>query len=223
MLSMEPDDPADARRRLEMVSRQIEARGVKDPGVLDAMRRVPRHRFVPKRLRSAAYRDGPLSIGLDQTISQPYIVAVMTELLQPRRCAKVLEIGSGSAYQAAILAELVEHVFTVEILPELARQATRQLAEMGYDNVRTRVGDGFDGWPEEAPFDGILVTAAPAEIPPPLMDQLAPGGRLVIPVGRGSQDLMLVTRTADGLERRSMLPVRFVPMTGKAQGLRPRS
>jgi len=203
-----------------MVSRQIEARGVRHPDVLDAMRSVPRHRFVPPDLRSAAYRDGPLSIGLEQTISQPYIVAVMTELLQPSRTMRCLEVGSGSAYQAAVLAELVDRVFTIEILPELARRAANQLAELCYDNVRSRVGDGFDGWPEEAPFDGILVTAAPAEIPRPLLDQLAPGGRLVIPLGRGSQDLVLVTRSGDELERRSVLPVRFVPMTGKAGGPR---
>ena len=203
--------------RHAMVATQIEARGVTDPRVLEAMRRVPRDRFVPPELRDQAYRDSPLPIGHRQTISQPYIVALMTELIRPAPGMRVLEIGTGSGYQAAVLAECVSKVFTIEILPELGREAARLLGELGYDNVATRIGDGYDGWPEEAPFDAIIVTAAPATIPKPLLDQLAIGGRLVIPVGELSQDLVVVTRTEQGYERRPASPVRFVPMTGKAQ------
>jgi protein-L-isoaspartate(D-aspartate) O-methyltransferase len=204
-------------RRKEMVSTQIEVRGVRDPRVLDAMRRVPRHLFVPANLRDEAYRDGPLPIGHEQTISQPYIVALMTELIRPEPSMKVLEVGTGSGYQAAVLAECVGQVYTIEILSELGRESARLLERLGYDNVHLRIGDGFDGWPEEAPFDAIVVTAAPAEIPEPLREQLAVGGRLVIPVGRGSQDLVLLTRTAKGFERERVTGVRFVPMTGKAE------
>ena len=211
------DDDAFRERRLTMVSRQIEARGVTSPRVLDAMRKVPRHLYVPERLRGESYRDGPLPIGLGQTISQPYIVALMTEAIHPEATMKVLEVGTGSGYQAAVLAECVGQVFTIEIVPELGRQAEQRLERLGYANVHTRVGDGFDGWPDEAPFDGIVVTAAPEQIPQPLLDQLAVGGRLVIPVGRASQDLIVVTRTESGYERRSITPVRFVPMTGKAE------
>jgi len=204
-------------RRAEMVLTQIEARGVQQPCVLDAMRRVPRERFVPAPLENDAYRDGPLSIGRGQTISQPYIVALMTALIDPKPDMRVLEIGTGSGYQAAILAECVADVFTIEIIPELGRQAAERLAGLSYTNIHPRVGDGYDGWPDEAPFDGIVVTAAPSQIPEPLLDQLAIGGRLVIPVGRGSQDLVVVTRTEQGLEQRVETPVRFVPMTGKAE------
>lgn len=207
----------EATRRHAMVASQIESRGVKDPRVLEAMREVPRHRFVPSALRREAYRDGPLPIGHSQTISQPYIVALMTELIEPAAEMKVLEIGTGSGYQAAVLARCVREVYTIEIIPELGRQATALLDGMGYENIHTRIGDGFDGWPEHAPFDGIIVTAAPAKIPQPLKDQLAVGGRLVIPVGRGSQDLVVVTRTKDGYRERVVTPVRFVPMTGKAE------
>ena len=209
-------DP-DQERRLAMVASQIEARGVRDERILEAMRSVPRHLFVPAPLRAEAYRDGPLYIGHQQTISQPYIVALMSEQLRPKPSMKVLEIGTGSGYQAAVLAEVVKDVYTIEIIPELGRQAAARLESLGYTNIHPRVGDGYDGWPEEAPFDGILVTAAPAEIPQPLKDQLAVGGRLVIPVGRGSQDLVVVTRTEDGFEERGVTPVRFVPMTGKAE------
>jgi protein-L-isoaspartate(D-aspartate) O-methyltransferase len=211
-----PEDPERARR-LGMVSSQIESRGVRDPRVLAAMREVPRDRFVPPNLRSEAYRDGPLPIGHQQTISQPYIVALMTELLRPEPDMKVLEIGTGSGYQAAVLAECVEEVYSIEIVPELGKGAQKLLGKLGYDNVHVRIGDGFDGWPEEAPFGGIIVTAAPARIPQPLKDQLAVGGKLVIPVGRGSQDLVVVTRTGDGFRERVVTPVRFVPMTGKAE------
>jgi len=210
------EDPYRAQR-LAMVADQIESRGVSDSRVLEAMRRVPRHLYVPARLRGEAYRDGPLSIGHRQTISQPYIVALMTELTRPRPEMKVLEVGTGSGYQAAVLAEIVESVFTIEIVPELGKQAAELLGGQGYSNIHTRVGDGFDGWPEEAPFGAIVVTAAPDQIPRPLLEQLAVGGRLVIPVGRHAQDLVVVTRTTEGFERRSVTPVRFVPMTGKAE------
>ena len=186
---------------MSMVAEQIEARGIRNPLVLDAMRLVPRHRFVPPELRDQAYRDSPLPIGHRQTISQPYIVALMTELIVPKRSMKVLEIGTGSGYQAAILAECVREVYTIEILPELGRQAAELLEELGYENIHARIGDGYDGWPEQAPFDAILVTAAPATIPQPLLDQLAVGGRLVIPVGEFHQDLLVVRRTETGFER----------------------
>ena len=211
------DDARYAQARRAMVDTQISARGITDPLVLEAMRRVPRHRFVPPELKDQAYRDTPLPIGHRQTISQPYIVALMTELTKPAPTMKVLEIGTGSGYQAAILAECVSEVYTIEILPELGREAARLLEALGYDNVRTRIGDGYDGWPEHAPFDAILVTAAPENIPKPLLEQLAVGGRLVIPVGEQSQDLVVVTRTETGYERRPASYVRFVPMTGKAQ------
>jgi len=210
------EDPYAARRET-MVATQIEARGVHDERVLAAMRRVPRHLFVPDALRDEAHRDGPLPIGSGQTISQPYIVALMTELLRPRPDMKVLEIGTGSGYQAAVLAECAGQVYTIEIVPELGRSAARLLESLDYDNIHTRIGDGFDGWPEQAPFDAVIVTAAPAEIPQPLLDQLAVGGRLVIPVGSGAQDLILVTRTEKGFDRQFITPVRFVPMTGKAE------
>ena len=211
------DEDRSEARRAEMVATQIEARGVGHPCVLDAMRRVPRERFVPAPLENDAYRDGPLSIGRGQTISQPYIVALMTALIEPEQTMRVLEIGTGSGYQAAVLAECVADVYTIEIIPELGRQAAERLESLSYTNIHPRVGDGFDGWPEEAPFDAIVVTAAPLEIPQPLLDQLAVGGRLVIPVGRGSQDLVVVTRTEEGYVDRVETPVRFVPMTGKAE------
>lgn len=210
------DDAHDVQRKA-MVATQIEARGVTDARVLAAMRNVPRHRFVPAELRYTAYSDRPLPIGQRQTISQPYIVALMTELAGPRPEMKVLEVGTGSGYQAAVLAECVGEVYSIEIIPELGRRAKELLDGLGYRNVRTRIGDGYDGWPEAAPFEAIIVTAAPERIPQPLLDQLAPGGRLVVPVGLKSQDLVVVTRTEDGFQRRTVTPVRFVPMTGKAQ------
>jgi len=211
------DDDPERMQRETMVATQIEARGVRDPAVLEALRSVPRDRFLPPEARSQAYIDGPVSIGAGQTISQPYIVARMTELIAPERSMRVLEIGTGSGYQAAVLAECVGEVYTIEIVPELGRRAAAALRDVGYANIRFRIGDGFDGWPEAAPFDAILVTAAPDEIPKPLLDQLAVGGRLVIPVGSGSQDLLRVTRTETGYVREDVIPVRFVPMTGKAQ------
>jgi protein-L-isoaspartate(D-aspartate) O-methyltransferase len=210
-------EEAFAAARLKMVSTQLEARGVRDPRVLDAMRRVERHRFVPEPLRDHAYEDRPLAIGHDQTISQPYIVAVMTEAARVKPGDRVLEIGTGSGYQAAVLSVLASQVYTIEIVEPLAREAGARLEALGYRNVTVRAGDGYRGWPERAPFDAILVTAAPPEIPQPLLDQLAVGGRLVAPVGEGDQALVLVERTAAGLRRRSIIPVRFVPMTGEAQ------
>jgi protein-L-isoaspartate(D-aspartate) O-methyltransferase len=209
------DDPyREARRR--MVRDQIERRGVRDPRVLEAMRAVPRHLFVPESLRPRAYEDTPLPIGEGQTISQPYIVAFMTEALRPEPGDRVLEVGTGSGYQAAVLGSIVSQVYSIEILPALAATARARLQDLGWRNVRVRQGDGYRGWPEEAPFDGIMVTAAPGTVPQPLIDQLKEGGRLVIPVGTGEQQLVRLTRTATGIERETLLPVRFVPMTGEA-------
>ena len=202
----------------DMVRTQIEARGIRDPIVLAAMRRVPRERFVPQSERAFALSDGPLGIGFGQTISQPYVVALMTELLRPHPRMRVLEIGTGSGYQTAVLAECVGMVDTVEIVPELSERAARLLHELGYTNVRFRVGDGSLGWPEHAPYDGILAAAAPAAVPPSLRDQLALGGRLVLPVGAGEeQRLVRIVRTADGYVEDTVAPVRFVPMTGPAR------
>jgi protein-L-isoaspartate(D-aspartate) O-methyltransferase len=205
-----------------MVQEQIERRGVTDARVLSAMRDVPRHLFVPELLRGESYEDKPLPIGEGQTISQPYIVALMTSLLEPQPGDRVLEIGTGSGYQAAVLARLVRDVYTMEILEPLARQAERALARQGFGNVHLRVGDGYQGWPEQAPFDGIIVTAAaPDSVPQPLIDQLRVGGKLVIPVGRFFQDLLVITKSADGIEKRIVAPVRFVPMTGEVQKQKP--
>ncbi len=211
----ETPDQREARR--EMVTEQIAARGVRDERVLDAMRRVPRHEFVPAVERSLSYQDEPLPIGYAQTISQPYIVALMTELLGLEPSDRVLEIGTGSGYQAAILAELVSEVDTIEIVEPLAERAQSDLARLGYDNVHVRAGDGYQGWPERAPFDGIIVTAAAPSIPKPLLEQLKVGAHLVIPVGDADQDLLVVTRTESGFDERTEVPVRFVPMTGRAR------
>lgn len=195
-----------------MVDQYIIPSGVEDPDVIAAMRHVPRHRFVPDTYSVSAYIDGPLPIGHSQTISQPSLVASMTEVLKLKKTDKVLEIGTGSGYQAAILAELVDKVLTIEIVEPLARQAEQTLAELGYKNVRVRAGDGYLGWPEEAPFDAIIVTAAPDHVPQPLFDQLAIGGRLILPVGRGVQTLELYHRTAEGYQRKALTLVRFVPL-----------
>ncbi len=204
-----------ATQRLAMVEDQIRARGVTDQGVLEALREVPRDRFVPAEQRARAYDDTPLPIGFSQTISQPYIVAYMTEVLGVSSEHTVLEIGTGSGYQAAILGRLAREVSTIEIVPELARRAEAVLRELGYSNVTVRAGDGYAGWPDRAPFDRILLTAAPDEIPAPLLEQLAPGGRLVAPVGPqgGTQWVTVVDRGPDGLTERRTIPVQFVPFT----------
>jgi protein-L-isoaspartate(D-aspartate) O-methyltransferase len=181
------------------------------------MLNVPRHEFVPADLVKSAYDDNALPLKLGQTISQPYIVAYMTQALDLKGTERVLEIGTGSGYQAAVLAEIASEVYTIEILPQLQEQATSVLAKLGYRNIRFRTGDGYLGWPEHAPFDCIIVTAAPEEVPAPLIDQLKEGGRLVIPVGSISQELMLIVKDKKGITRRTTIPVRFVPMTGKAQ------
>jgi protein-L-isoaspartate(D-aspartate) O-methyltransferase len=205
------------RRRLAMVERQIEARGVTDARVLEAMRRVPRHEFVPESVRGAAYEDRPLPIGHSQTISQPFIVASMTELARIEPGSHVLEVGTGSGYQAAVVHEIAGSVYTIEIVEALARRASETLARLGYTAAEVRHGDGFRGWPEEAPFDAIIVTAAPKEVPPPLLDQLVVGGRLVIPVGDWYQELEVHTKTREGVTVERVYPVRFVPMTGEAR------
>ena len=210
-------EEAYAQARERMVQTQIVRRGVKDSLTVAAMKAVPRHRFVPESLREEAYADHPLPIGLDQTISQPYIVAYMTEALALEGGEKVLEIGTGSGYQAAVLAEIADSVFSIEILKPLSDRASEQLKELGYKNVYVRCGDGYQGWPEHAPFDAIIVTAAPDHIPQPLKEQLKIGGRLIIPVGARHQELLLITRTEKGFMEKRLLPVRFVPMTGEAQ------
>jgi protein-L-isoaspartate(D-aspartate) O-methyltransferase len=209
-------------RRQAMVARQVRARGLNDSRVLGALEAVPRHLFVPASERAEAYGDHPLPIGHGQTISQPYIVALMTELLHVKPGARVLEIGTGSGYQAAVLAELGVSVFTIEIVEPLGERARRTLQELGYA-VHLRIGDGYGGWPEEAPFDAIVLTAAPPRIPEPLVAQLKVGGRMVLPVGRESQELMVLTKQPDGgFTSERILPVRFVPMTGQAQLSPPR-
>lgn len=202
--------------RQQMVEQQLRARGIADQAVLTAIGSVLRHRFVPEELSSNAYDDRPLPIGFDQTISQPYIVAYMTEALGLSPEARVLEIGSGSGYQTAVLAELVREVYSIEIVPELAARSRNLLSALGYENVDIREGDGYAGWPEKAPFDAIIVTASPDHVPQPLIDQIAVGGRLVIPVGRGIQNMMILTRTPNQVVEEITLPVRFVPMTGEA-------
>jgi protein-L-isoaspartate(D-aspartate) O-methyltransferase len=205
------------KMRERMVETQIERRGIKDQRVLEALRSVPRHRFVPEDLAPRAYDDNALPIGEEQTISQPYIVAIMTELLKLDGHDRVLEVGTGSGYQAAVLAGLVDTVYTIEILEGLADQARKRLEDLGYDNVLVRHGDGYRGWPDGAPFDAVIVTAAPDHVPQPLVDQLKVGGRMVVPVGRHHQDLTLLVKEAAGLRRENVIPVRFVPMTGEAE------
>ncbi len=218
------ETPQQTQARQRMIDRDLRARGIQDPRVLQAMARVPRHRFVPEDQIPYAYEDRPLPIGHGQTISQPYIVAFMTELAQPRPESKALDIGTGSGYQAAILAELCKEVYSIEIIDALAEEAKKRLEELGYKNVTVRSGDGYLGWPEKAPFDLIIVAAAPDHVPKPLVEQLAPGGRLVIPVGRHwwSQELRVIEKQPDGtIRERSVASVAFVPMTGKAQQPQP--
>jgi len=201
-----------------MVQQQLMARGINDARVLAAMAKVPREEFVPLESRAPSYEDGPMPIGHGQTISQPYIVAFMTERLRPKPSDRVLEIGTGSGYQAAILAGLVAEIYTIEIIEPLAKNADATLQRLGYQNVHVKVGDGYRGWPEQAPFDAITVTCAPDHVPQPLIEQLKEGGRMIIPVGGfGNQELYLLEKQNDQLQRRAVLPVRFVPMAGEAQ------
>ena len=206
-------------QREQMVELQLESRDIHNRRVLEVMRKVPRHLFMPAGVRQYAYVDSPVPIGEEQTISQPYIVALMTQTVDPQPHHRVLEIGTGSGYQAAVLAELVGEVYTIEIIAVLAERARQTLADLGYDNVEVLHGDGYQGWPEKAPFDIILVTAAPEEIPQPLIDQLAEGGKLVAPVGEvgGIQALTLLTRKEGEIHTTHITDVRFVPMTGEAQ------
>jgi protein-L-isoaspartate(D-aspartate) O-methyltransferase len=220
-LNQDPE-PADEfkRVRMNMVKEQLMAPGrdIRDARVLKAMEMVPRHEFVPDSYRDAAYEDGPLPIGYGQTISQPFIVAFMTEKLELQPRDRVLEVGTGSGYQAAILSRLVDHVYSIEIVEALARQARDTLERLGYHNVSVKAGDGYQGWPEFAPFDAIIVTCAPEAIPQPLVSQLKEGGRMMIPVGElPSQELYLLEKENGRIKQRAVLPVRFVPMTGQAQ------
>jgi protein-L-isoaspartate(D-aspartate) O-methyltransferase len=211
--------PADdwTRAREQMVKTQLEARGIRNAAVLAAMRRVPRHELVPAGERQRAYADSPVPIGEGQTISQPYIVAYMTEQLDIRPGERVLEIGTGSGYQAAVLAELGAEVYTIEIVTPLAERAQVDLTRLGYRSIHTRAGDGYRGWPEHAPFDAVIVTAAPDTIPQPLVDQLRVGGRMIVPVGEAYQELVLIRKTEHGIEKVPLIPVRFVPMTGEVE------
>ena len=209
------------RMREVMVEHHLRGRDITDPRVLHVMQQIPRHQFVPPELEKEAYTDRPLPIGESQTISQPYIVALMTQLARVTPESRVLDIGTGSGYQAAVLSELCKQVYSIEIIESLAEEARQRLARLGYDNVEVRAGDGYFGWHEKSPFDAIIVAAAPAEIPEPLVDQLAPGGRMVIPVGKQNQDLVVVEKDAQGTTRQwRETPVAFVPMTGKARSAR---
>jgi protein-L-isoaspartate(D-aspartate) O-methyltransferase len=207
-----------AAERQKMVQEQLKSRGIHDDRVLAALAKVPREAFVPENMRAQSYADSALPIGHDQTISQPFIVAYMTEQLRLQPTDRVLEIGTGSGYQAAVLAELAKDVYTIEIVEPLAKDASARLARLGYDNAHAKIGDGFQGWPEVAPFDAIIVTCAPDKVPQPLTQQLKEGGRMIIPVGTGMMDqqLYLLEKTNGELAQRAILPVRFVPMAGEA-------
>ena len=212
------EDPKQVRARQRMLESHLLARGITDRRVLEAMGRIPRQEFVPEAFADVAYADRPLPIGHNQTISQPYIVALMTELVRPKPTSRVLDIGTGSGYQAAVLAEICKEVYSIEIVRPLAEEARERLAGLGYTNLTVRHGDGYRGWPEQAPFDAIIVAAAPEHVPQPLIDQLAPGGRLVIPVGRFFQELLLIEKQPNGTVKRHVVAgVAFVPMTGKAE------
>ncbi len=212
VLAQEGEDSLFFDLRQKMVREQVIARGIKDEKVLAAMLEVARHKFLPQTLQRFAYQDHPLPIGHEQTISQPYIVALMSELAQLKPKDKVLEIGTGSGYQAAILAELADEVYTIEILKPLAESSRERLKSLGYENIKVKWGDGYLGWEEFAPYDAIIVTCAPDKVPQPLVEQLKIGGRLVIPVGSFFQELKVITKTGTGLEEKSIIPVRFVPM-----------
>jgi len=205
----------DAAARAHMVETQLRSRDIRNPAVLEAMRRVPRHEFVPEHLRHRAYEDNPLPIGDGQTISQPYIVAYMTQAIEPAKTDRVLEIGTGSGYQAAVLAELVAEVFTIEIVPTLAASSRALLRTLGHKNIHAREGDGYAGWPDAAPFDKIVVTAAPESIPPALVDQLRVGGIMVVPVGGAFQLMTIVRKSATGTVTQTTMDVLFVPMIRK--------
>ena len=201
-----------------MVANQVEHRGIKNTRVLESMKKVPRHLFVPEKLRYAAYEDYPLPIGYKQTISQPYIVALMTESIQPEPNDRILEIGTGSGYQAAVLSEIVKEVYTIEIVEPLAESAKLKLKKLGYSNVQVRYGDGFYGWPEVEKFDAIIITASPPKVPEPLINQLKDGGKIIVPLEEGLwQELTLFSKKNGKLERHDIIPVRFVPMTGDVQ------
>lgn len=211
-LHLEQNNNYFSEQRQQMVSEQIKQRGITSKTVLEAMSKVPRHYFVPPHLAHLAYNDSPLPINYDQTISQPYIVAYMTDIADIKPKDKVLEIGTGSGYQAAVLGELAQEVYTIEIIPELAEKARQILNKLGYDNIYFKIGDGYKGWPEQAPYQRILVTAAPENIPPALIEQLALNGKMVIPVGKYFQQIVIITKTNDGITQEKTIPVRFVPM-----------
>ena len=203
--------------RHSMVEQQVKGRGITQPEVLAAMEQVPRHLFVPDALRDQAYRDQPLVLGQGRTVYQPYVVALMTSLLDLKHGDKVLEIGTGSGYHAAVLSRIAREVYSVEIVEPVASQASKRLSVLGYHNVEVRVGDGYQGWAEKAPFDAIILSAAPPYIPKPLINQLRVGGKMVVPVGGFLQDLLVITRTADGIEKTKVIPVRLSPMKGQVQ------
>lgn len=213
----EDDSNVYAQRRWEMVEAQIISRGIRDSKLIRAMLKIPRHKFVPENLRDIAYGDNPLPIGIEQTISQPYIVALMTELLRLNSGEKVLEVGTGSGYQTAILAEMGCEVYTIEILEPLSEKAQQVLKSLGYEDIHYKIGDGYRGWTQFAPFDAIIVTAAPDHMPQPLIEQLKTNGRMIIPVGVQYQELLLIKKTDKGTDMKTVTPVRFVPMTGEAQ------
>lgn len=215
-----PASPADGYEALRrtMVEKQVRQRGINRPEVLAAMEQVPRHMFVPESLRDKAYSDQPLTLGRGLTIYQPYVVALMTSLLDLKRGAKVLEVGTGTGYHAAVLSRVAREVYSIEIVETVASQASKRLEVMGYNNVEVKAGDGYQGWIDKAPFDAILLSAAPPkEVPKPLLNQLRVGGKIVAPVGGFVQDLQVITKTADGLEKRTIIPVRLLPMSGQVQ------
>ncbi|WP_162052314.1 protein-L-isoaspartate(D-aspartate) O-methyltransferase [Pontibacter pamirensis] len=219
LITLPVQDDVLKERREKMVQRNIEGRGIKDEAVLDAMRNVERHKFVPPGQVPQAYADNPLPIGYKQTISQPYIVAYMTEVIRPNPQMKVLEIGTGSGYQAAVLAEIVQEVYTIEIVPEHGKAAAKRLKKLGYDNVQVKIGDGYRGWEEHAPYDAIIVTAGAEAVPPPLLKQLKEGGRMVIPVGPQfrTQTLTLIEKKNGKTVTKNLMPVVFVPFTGNGK------